>query len=153
MLLCQGPSHLPSRILTCDQTAQLRQAHEEQLPRGHAQEYREEQQAACSGTHGAMQPYVHIRANLSLRSSIRPLLPPRPPNRCGALAEEGQPLPTVLPCRVHLACGSDLFLITHLSLSDRCQLLRKTPGCSPVPGRMVTRQSFWGLRAGGGSAD
>lgn len=149
MFLCQGPSHLPSRILTCDQRAQLRQAHEEQLPQGHAQEYREEQQAACSGTCGA----VHIRASLSLRSSIRPLLPPRPPNHGRAPAEEGQPLPTMLPCHVHLACGSDLFPITHLSLSDRCQLLRKTPGCSPVPGRMVTRQSFWGLRAGGGSAD
>lgn len=52
-----------------------------------------------------------------------------------------------------LACASDLLPITHLSLSESRQLLRKTPGCSLVPGRTFTRQSFLQLRAGVSLAD
>lgn len=98
---------------------------------------------------GALQQHVHNRVKpVPAEHHSTPAAPPQQSSR-----GRGEQFLTTLPCHVSLACASDLPLITHLSLSESWQLLRKNPGCSPVPGRTVTRQSFLGLRAGVSPAD
>lgn len=155
VLMCQMPcSHLHCWVLMCNQVARLQQMYEGHLPSGHA--YMKERSSEklvreltglCSGT-------CTSEWHFSLLSTTHPPLPSMSTLNCsGAPAEEGQPFLTMLWCHVDLACSSDLFPITHLSLSESWQLLRKTPGRSPVTARMVTRQSFLGLRAGASPAE
>lgn len=134
-----------------NQIAGLRWMHEDHRPPGHGYKHTEEQWTACLGARGALQQHVHIR--------VKPVpaehhsTSAAPPHLNCSRAPEKKGNSSSPRCHVSLACASDLLLTTHLSLSESWQLLRKTPGCSPVPGRMVTRQSFLGLRAGVRPAD
>lgn len=146
---CSCASWLVPICVTSNQTAGLWWMHEHHLPPGHGYKYTEEQWTACLGAWGALQQHVHIRVKpVPAEHHSVPAAPLQQGSR-----GRGEQFLTTLPCHVSLACASDLLLITHLSLSESWQLLRKNRGCSPVPGRMVTRQSFLGLRAGVSPAD